>query len=220
MCDHLSNQSSIRSIHLVGTLHYMYKYLIYMYMDIYRYIWNCACTNAWCNNTGMLHVQVLKIHVHGYTGKCRIVHVLEVIIMCTGALHIHIPVPVHVQVAILVTISSCICFFSYFFTGHETKAMLNNSGPRAKRSKLERDINAEIVSQVIVLFALCLFGAVGECMSLCVSSSLCSHLLLYFLLSLSVSLSVTVCLPIPLPPSISPSLPPSLARSLSSFSFP
>ena len=119
--------------------------------------------------------------------------------MCTGALHVHIPVHAHVQIAIFVTIS-------YFFTGHETKAMLNNSGPRAKRSKLERDINAEIVSQVIILFALCFFGAVCECMSLCVSSSLCSHLLLYFLLSLSVSLSVTVCLPIPLPPSLPPSL--------------
>ena len=44
--------------------------------------------------------------------------------------------------------------------GHETKAMLNNSGPRAKRSKLERDINAEVASQVLLLFGLCLLGAV------------------------------------------------------------
>ena len=102
------------------------------------------------------------------------------------------------------------CFLSYFFTGHETKAMLNNSGPRAKRSKLERDINAEIVSQVIILFVLCFFGAVGEYMGLCVSSSLCSHLHPYHLLSLSVSLSVTVYLLIPLPPS----LPPFLTLSL------
>ena len=157
--------------------------------------------------------------------------------MCTGVLHVHIPVHVHVQIAILLTISSYVCFLSYFFTGHETKAMLNNSGPRAKRSKLERDINAEIVSQVIILFALCFLGAVGEeymivyvclsvptyfstsslclCLFLSVSVSFCFYLLLYLLLSLSVSLSVTVCLPTPLPPSLPPFLPPSLPRSLS-----
>ena len=39
--------------------------------------------------------------------------------------------------------------------------MLNNSGPRAKRSKLERTINAEIVSQIVILAVLCLIGAIG-----------------------------------------------------------
>ena len=46
-------------------------------------------------------------------------------------------------------------------SGHETKAMLNNSGPRTKRSKLERAINAEIVSQIVILTILCLTGAIG-----------------------------------------------------------
>ena len=52
--------------------------------------------------------------------------------------------------------------------GHETKAMLNNSGTRAKRSKLERDINVDIISQVILLFLLCFVGAVRKwaCQSL------------------------------------------------------
>lgn len=49
----------------------------------------------------------------------------------------------------------------FISTGHETKAMLNNSGPRSKRSKLERSINAEIISQVAILFILCFVGAVG-----------------------------------------------------------
>ena len=49
-----------------------------------------------------------------------------------------------------------------YCTGHETKALLNNSGARAKRSKLEKDINAEIFSQVLVLFLLCLIGAISE----------------------------------------------------------
>ncbi len=42
--------------------------------------------------------------------------------------------------------------------GHETKSMLNNSGPRAKRSKLERSINIEVGSQVLLLAVLCLIG--------------------------------------------------------------
>lgn len=49
-----------------------------------------------------------------------------------------------------------------FHTGHETKALLNNSGIRAKRSQLERDINKDIISQVILLFVLCLIGAICE----------------------------------------------------------
>ena len=46
-------------------------------------------------------------------------------------------------------------------TGHQTKALLNNSGPKAKRSKLEKDINTEIVFQLALLFTLCTTGAIG-----------------------------------------------------------
>lgn len=49
------------------------------------------------------------------------------------------------------------------FAGHETKSMLNNSGPRIKRSKLERTINIDIIFQVIILVVLCLLGAIGMC---------------------------------------------------------
>lgn len=45
--------------------------------------------------------------------------------------------------------------------GHETKSLLNNSGLRAKRSKLERDINIDVVFQVVILVVLCVVGAVG-----------------------------------------------------------
>ena len=44
--------------------------------------------------------------------------------------------------------------------------MLSNTGHRAKRSKLERAINAEIVSQFAILFVLCLIGAISKCMSI------------------------------------------------------
>ena len=30
------------------------------------------------------------------------------------------------------------------YTGHDTKAMLNNNGPRSKRSKLQRRMNKDI----------------------------------------------------------------------------
>ena len=46
-------------------------------------------------------------------------------------------------------------------SGHETKSMLNNSGPRAKRSKLERSINIEVASQVVLLLLLCFIGVIG-----------------------------------------------------------
>lgn len=47
-------------------------------------------------------------------------------------------------------------------TGHETKALLNNNGLSIKRSKLERDINAEIAFQIAILFVLCFIGGVGK----------------------------------------------------------
>ena len=40
--------------------------------------------------------------------------------------------------------------------------MLNNTGPRYKRSKLEKDINIDVIAQVVILVALCLVGAIGE----------------------------------------------------------
>lgn len=47
------------------------------------------------------------------------------------------------------------------YAGHDTKALMNNSGPRYKRSKVERDLNMDVVSCVVILFILCLMGGVG-----------------------------------------------------------
>ena len=46
--------------------------------------------------------------------------------------------------------------------GHDTKALLNNTGLRAKRSKLEKDINLEVVAQLILLLLISVGGAIGE----------------------------------------------------------
>nr|XP_033801980.1 probable phospholipid-transporting ATPase VD [Geotrypetes seraphini]XP_033801990.1 probable phospholipid-transporting ATPase VD [Geotrypetes seraphini] len=48
------------------------------------------------------------------------------------------------------------------YAGHETKAMLNNSGPRYKRSKLERRLNTDILWCVLLLISMCLVGAIGH----------------------------------------------------------
>uniref|UniRef100_A0A3Q3NG47 Phospholipid-transporting ATPase n=1 Tax=Labrus bergylta TaxID=56723 RepID=A0A3Q3NG47_9LABR len=48
------------------------------------------------------------------------------------------------------------------YAGHETKAMLNNNGPRYKRSKLERQMNVDVFWCVIILLVMCLFTAVGH----------------------------------------------------------
>ncbi|XP_010620552.1 probable phospholipid-transporting ATPase VB isoform X2 [Fukomys damarensis] len=48
------------------------------------------------------------------------------------------------------------------YTGHETKAMLNNSGPRYKRSKIERRMNMDIFFCIGILFLMCLSGAIGN----------------------------------------------------------
>lgn len=47
------------------------------------------------------------------------------------------------------------------FEGHETKAMLNNNGPRYKRSKIERRMNMDIFLCVGLLFIMCLVGSIG-----------------------------------------------------------
>lgn len=39
--------------------------------------------------------------------------------------------------------------------------MLNNGGPRYKRSKLERQMNTDIIWCVVILLVLCVVGAVG-----------------------------------------------------------
>ena len=39
---------------------------------------------------------------------------------------------------------------------------MNNSGPRYKRSKVERDLNVDVIACVIILFILCIIGGVGE----------------------------------------------------------
>ncbi|XP_051473590.1 phospholipid-transporting ATPase VD isoform X3 [Apus apus] len=48
------------------------------------------------------------------------------------------------------------------YAGHETKAMLNNSGPHYKRSKLERKVNTDILWCVLLLIFMCLTGAIGH----------------------------------------------------------
>ncbi|XP_075398836.1 phospholipid-transporting ATPase VB [Tenrec ecaudatus] len=48
------------------------------------------------------------------------------------------------------------------YAGHETKAMMNNSGPRYKRSKIERRMNTDIFFCIGLLFLMCLIGAIGH----------------------------------------------------------
>ncbi|XP_062849346.1 phospholipid-transporting ATPase VB [Trichomycterus rosablanca] len=48
------------------------------------------------------------------------------------------------------------------YAGHETKSMLNNNRPRYKRSKLERKMNKDVMYCVLLLFCMCLTGAVGH----------------------------------------------------------
>ncbi|XP_039446404.1 phospholipid-transporting ATPase VD isoform X2 [Culex pipiens pallens] len=47
------------------------------------------------------------------------------------------------------------------YAGHETKAMLNNSGPRYKRSQIEQQMNIDVIWCVIILIILCVIGAIG-----------------------------------------------------------
>ena len=45
--------------------------------------------------------------------------------------------------------------------GHETKAMMNNSGPRYKRSQLEKGLNTDVLWCVLLLIIMCLTAAIG-----------------------------------------------------------
>ncbi|XP_047023326.1 phospholipid-transporting ATPase VD [Helicoverpa zea] len=48
------------------------------------------------------------------------------------------------------------------YAGHETKAMLNNGGPRYKCSGLEKKMNTDVIWCVLVLLFLCCAGAVSS----------------------------------------------------------
>ncbi|KAL6438052.1 hypothetical protein ACFW04_004365 [Cataglyphis niger] len=47
------------------------------------------------------------------------------------------------------------------YAGHETKALLNNGGPRYKRSRLEKQMNRDVKWCVAILLVLCVIGAFG-----------------------------------------------------------
>lgn len=53
----------------------------------------------------------------------------------------------------------CLCYCVTW--GHETKAMMNNSGPRYKRSRLEKRLNTDILWCVVLLIVMCLIAAIG-----------------------------------------------------------
>ncbi|XP_007440101.1 probable phospholipid-transporting ATPase VD isoform X1 [Python bivittatus] len=48
------------------------------------------------------------------------------------------------------------------YAGHETKAMLNTTGARYKRSKLEKRMNGDILWCVLLLIVMCFTGAIGH----------------------------------------------------------
>ncbi|XP_056248772.1 probable phospholipid-transporting ATPase VD isoform X1 [Seriola aureovittata] len=48
------------------------------------------------------------------------------------------------------------------YAGHETKAMMNNSGPRYKRSRLEKRLNTDVLWCVALLVVMCLTAAIGH----------------------------------------------------------
>uniref|UniRef100_A0A8C1GNJ2 Phospholipid-transporting ATPase n=1 Tax=Cyprinus carpio TaxID=7962 RepID=A0A8C1GNJ2_CYPCA len=62
------------------------------------------------------------------------------------------------------------------YAGHETKSMLNNSGPRYKRSKIERKMNTDVLFCVVLLFFMCLIGALGHAIWLETFSSMPSYI--------------------------------------------
>ena len=48
------------------------------------------------------------------------------------------------------------------YAGHESKAMMNNGGPRHKISKLEKQMNVAVIWCVVTLVLLCFIGAIGS----------------------------------------------------------
>jgi len=61
--------------------------------------------------------------------------------------------------------------FCISISGHETKSMLINCGSWTKRSKLERDINTEILSSLEILLVLCIIGSTGQLLLVMVTSN-------------------------------------------------
>lgn len=81
-------------------------------------------------------------------------------------LHSHIWLNCQPERFLAAMLAPCFCFVRFqtspsFHAGHETKAMLNNSGPRYKRSKLERRANTDVLWCVLLLVIMCLTGALG-----------------------------------------------------------
>ncbi|KAK2165061.1 hypothetical protein LSH36_55g03001 [Paralvinella palmiformis] len=64
------------------------------------------------------------------------------------------------------------------YAGHDTKALLNNRGPRYKRSKVERQINRDVIWCVILLLLMCFFSSLGTAMW---NAKLTSNVLIPFL---------------------------------------
>ncbi|XP_057715089.1 probable phospholipid-transporting ATPase VD isoform X2 [Corythoichthys intestinalis] len=48
------------------------------------------------------------------------------------------------------------------YAGHETKSMMNNSGPKCKRSNLEKRLNIDILWCVLLLIIMCLTTSIGH----------------------------------------------------------
>ncbi|XP_055080751.1 phospholipid-transporting ATPase VB [Periophthalmus magnuspinnatus] len=48
------------------------------------------------------------------------------------------------------------------YAGHETKSMLNNNGPRYKRSRLERRLNVDVIFCILLLVLMCIIGSLGH----------------------------------------------------------
>ncbi|XP_072294948.1 phospholipid-transporting ATPase VB [Eucyclogobius newberryi] len=48
------------------------------------------------------------------------------------------------------------------YAGRETKSMLNNNGPRYKRSRLERRLNIDVFFCMLLLFTMCIIGSLGH----------------------------------------------------------
>uniref|UniRef100_A0AAV2MJC0 Phospholipid-transporting ATPase n=1 Tax=Knipowitschia caucasica TaxID=637954 RepID=A0AAV2MJC0_KNICA len=64
------------------------------------------------------------------------------------------------------------------YAGRETKAMLNNNGPRYKRSRLERRLNIDVIFCIILLFTMCIIGSLGHYLWLDSMSSVPLYLVL------------------------------------------
>ena len=58
---------------------------------------------------------------------------------------------------------------------NETKALLNNSGPRYKRSRLERQMNCDVLWCVLLLICMSLFSAIGKSPWRAVRTGHCWH---------------------------------------------